>query len=125
MNSIPAASAICARRRQSAQLPDQRSGTRVTARPEEQLAPNRPSLSLFALYIAARSAAPIMRSIAASPGTPRNWAKPCRNSRELQSFAATAGQQGGDHMPINGANHSPYLYLGLAGETGGVVRTVD
>ena len=35
-------------------MPDQRYGTIVTARPEEQFAPNRPSLSRFALYIAAR-----------------------------------------------------------------------
>src|SRR6516162_7528586 len=54
MNSRPARSAICARRTQSGQLPDHRSGTVVTARPEEQLAPNRPSLSRLALPIAAR-----------------------------------------------------------------------
>src|SRR6266478_5148535 len=63
MNSMPASSAIWARERQSAQLPDQRSGTRVTARPDEQFAPNRPSLSRFALYIAARSPLAIVRSI--------------------------------------------------------------
>src|SRR5437764_1375333 len=63
MNSMPASSAIRARERQSDQLPDQRSGTMVTARPDEQLAPNRPSFSRFALYIAARSPCPIMRSI--------------------------------------------------------------
>src|SRR5881227_465825 len=63
MNSIPAASAICARAKQSGQLPDQRSGTIVTARPEEQLAPNSPSFSRFVLYIAARSPCPILRSI--------------------------------------------------------------
>jgi hypothetical protein len=34
-------------------LPDQRSGTVVTARPDEQLAPNRWSLSRLALPIAA------------------------------------------------------------------------
>src|SRR5260370_24873907 len=55
MNSMPASSAICASATQSDQLPDQRSGTSVTARPDEQLAPNRPSFSLFALPIAARS----------------------------------------------------------------------
>jgi hypothetical protein len=33
--------------RLSGQDPDQRSGTLVTARPEEQLAPNSPSLSLL------------------------------------------------------------------------------
>ena len=34
-------------------FPDQRSGTVVTARPDEQLAPNRSSLSRLALPIAA------------------------------------------------------------------------
>jgi hypothetical protein len=35
MNSMPARSAICAGLTQSGKLPDQRSGTVVTARPEE------------------------------------------------------------------------------------------
>ena len=42
---MPASSAILARRRLSGQVPDQRSGTLVTARPEEQLAPNSPIFS--------------------------------------------------------------------------------
>src|SRR4051812_47413155 len=63
MNSIPASSAICASLRQSGQLPDQRSGTVVIARPEEQFAPNRPSLSRFALPIAARSPCPTVGSM--------------------------------------------------------------
>src|SRR5262245_51213699 len=54
MNSMPARSAIWASRTQSGQLPHQRSGTIVTARPEAQLAPNRPSLSRLLLPIAAR-----------------------------------------------------------------------
>ena len=37
-------------------FPGQRSGTIVTARPDEQLAPNSPSFSRLALYIAARGA---------------------------------------------------------------------
>src|SRR5689334_12358846 len=41
--------------RLSGQLPDQRSGTSVTARPDEQFAPNSPILSLFALCIDVRS----------------------------------------------------------------------
>src|SRR5258708_38188252 len=45
MKSMPASSAICARRRLSAQVPDQRSGTLVTARPDEQFAPNSPIFS--------------------------------------------------------------------------------
>src|SRR6266481_461019 len=52
---MPTSSAILASLRLSGQLPDQRSGTRVTARPDEQFAPNRPILSLFALCIDMRS----------------------------------------------------------------------
>ena len=44
---MPASSAICASRRLSSQVPDQRSGTLVTARPEEQLAPNSPIFSAW------------------------------------------------------------------------------
>src|SRR6185369_7711892 len=44
---MPASSAIFAKRRLSGQVPDQRSGTLVTARPEEQLAPNRPIFSAW------------------------------------------------------------------------------
>src|SRR5579862_6120490 len=54
MKSMPASSAICASRLQSGQLPDQRSGTMVTARPDEQLAPNRPICSLLLEYMARR-----------------------------------------------------------------------
>src|SRR5580700_12243223 len=54
MKSMPASSAICARRLQSGQLPDQRSGTKVTARPDEQFAPNRPICSLLSEYMARR-----------------------------------------------------------------------
>src|SRR5687767_7342570 len=52
---MPASSAMRASFRLSGQLPLQRSGTVVTARPDEQLAPNSPILSLFALYIVKRS----------------------------------------------------------------------
>src|SRR3954468_16655691 len=55
MKSMPASSAILASARQSGQLADQRSGTLVAERPDEQLAPNRPSFSALALYIATRS----------------------------------------------------------------------
>ena len=55
MNSIPASSAICASRTLSRQPPDQRSGTNVTARPDEQLAPKRPSFSRFSVRIEVRS----------------------------------------------------------------------
>src|SRR6185369_14766563 len=55
MNSMPASSDILASARLSSQLPVQRSGTRVTARPDEQFEPNRPILSALSLYIAMRS----------------------------------------------------------------------
>src|ERR1700737_3638473 len=61
MKSMPAASAMRARRRQSGQLADQRSGTLVAERPDEQFAPKIPILSALALYMAMRS------SIAAEP----------------------------------------------------------
>src|ERR1700685_673044 len=48
---MPASSDICANRLLSGQLPDQRSGTSVTARPEEQLGPNSPICSLLLEYI--------------------------------------------------------------------------
>ena len=44
---MPASSAILASRRLSGQVPDQRSGTLVTARPEEQLVPNSPIFSAW------------------------------------------------------------------------------
>jgi hypothetical protein len=52
---MPASSDNCASRLLSAQLPDQRSGTSVTARPDEQLAPNSPICSLLLPYIARRA----------------------------------------------------------------------
>src|SRR5581483_9816504 len=54
--SIPLSSAILASRRLSSQLPDQRSGARVTNRPDEQLGPKKPSLSVFSPYMATRRA---------------------------------------------------------------------
>src|SRR5689334_13794713 len=54
MKSSPAVSASLASLRQSGQLADQRSGTLVAERPDEQLAPNKPILNALALYIAAR-----------------------------------------------------------------------
>src|SRR6266508_1935998 len=52
---MPAASAMRASFRLSRQFPDQRSGTWVTARPDEQFAPNRPICSRLAPYMAMRS----------------------------------------------------------------------
>src|SRR5580698_7205565 len=54
MKSSPASSACLATARQSGQLADQRSGTFVAERPDEQLAPNRPILSALPLYMATR-----------------------------------------------------------------------
>src|ERR1700684_1998200 len=52
MKSRPAASASRASARQSGQLADQRSGTLVAERPDEQLAPNSPIFSALPLYMA-------------------------------------------------------------------------
>src|SRR5882724_11314147 len=54
MKSMSASSASFASLRQSGQLADQRSGTLVAERPDEQLAPNKPILNAWALYIAER-----------------------------------------------------------------------
>src|ERR1700688_4365452 len=54
MKSSPASSASLASARQSSQLADQRSGTVVAERPDEQLAPNNPILSALSLYMAMR-----------------------------------------------------------------------
>ncbi len=62
MKSMPASSAMRASRRQSGQLADQRSGTLVAERPDEQLAPNRPIFSALALYIAMRSCIDAVRA---------------------------------------------------------------
>src|ERR1700737_712404 len=62
MKSRPAASAMRARRRQSGQLADQRSGTLVAERPDEQFAPKTPILSALALYMAMRSCIDAVRA---------------------------------------------------------------
>src|SRR5712691_7759133 len=51
---MPASSAMRASRRLSGQLPDQRPGTLVTARPDEQLDPNSPICRTLLLCIALR-----------------------------------------------------------------------
>src|SRR6267154_2271128 len=66
-NSRPASSAIWASLRLSCQLPDQRSGTVVTARPDEQLGPNSPIFNRLALYMATRSRIEASRVIAPHP----------------------------------------------------------
>src|SRR5712691_3007125 len=62
MKSMPASSAMRARRRQSGQLADQRSGTMVAERPDEQLAPKMPIFSALALYMAMRSCIDAVRA---------------------------------------------------------------
>src|SRR5262245_51152871 len=52
---MPASSAMRASRRLSGHEPDQRSGTSVTARPDEQFGPNKPIFSALALYMLMRS----------------------------------------------------------------------
>jgi hypothetical protein len=53
--------------RQSGQLADQRSGTLVAERPDEQFAPNTPIFSAFPLYMAKRwCIAPVRASKAPS-----------------------------------------------------------
>src|ERR1700686_1916697 len=52
--SMPASSDMMASFLLSGQLPDQRSGTKVTARPDEQFGPNRPICSLLPEYIERR-----------------------------------------------------------------------
>src|SRR5262245_46855037 len=63
---MPASSAMRASRRLSGQLPDQRSGTLVTARPDEQLAPNSPICSRLSPYMAMRLRMVASRGRAAS-----------------------------------------------------------
>src|SRR5579883_1187260 len=65
--SMPASSAIWAMRTLSSQSPDQRSGALVTKRPDEQLGPKKPSLSLLSLYIDRRPAIPVRSRTAAMP----------------------------------------------------------
>src|SRR5262245_51159989 len=61
---MPASSDMRASLRLSCQLPVQRSGTMVTARPDEQLAPNKPICRRLAPYMAMR-----LRSEASRTGT--------------------------------------------------------
>src|SRR5215831_15840824 len=71
MKSSPASSASLASLRQSGQLADQRSGTLVAERPDEQLAPNSPILSALPLYMAMRLPMDALRdSTACSPRWP-------------------------------------------------------
>jgi hypothetical protein len=51
MKSNPPSSASLAMVAQLSQSASQRSGSLLTARPDEQFAPNRPSLKAFLLYI--------------------------------------------------------------------------
>src|SRR5487761_1170039 len=55
MKSIPASSAMVARRTLSSHEPDQRSGALVTNLPDEQFEPKNPSFSLLLLPIETRA----------------------------------------------------------------------
>ena len=67
MKSMPASSAMRASRRQSGQLADQRSGTLVAERPDEQFAPKIPIFSVLSLYMAMRSRIDAERDAAIAP----------------------------------------------------------
>ena len=67
MKSMPASSAMRASRRQSGQLADQRSGTLVAERPDEQFAPKIPIFSALSLYMAMRSRIDAERDAAIAP----------------------------------------------------------
>src|SRR5437764_9651763 len=62
MKSMPAASAMRASCRHSGQLADQRSGTLVAERPDEQFAPKMPIFRTLALYMARRSCIAAVRA---------------------------------------------------------------
>src|SRR3954452_12675633 len=62
MKSMPAASAMRASCRHSGQLADQRSGTLVAERPDEQFAPKMPIFSTLPLYMASRSCIAAVRA---------------------------------------------------------------
>src|SRR5256885_7025583 len=87
MKSMPALSAKRARLRQSGQLADQRSGTLVAARPDEQFAPKMPTFSALPLYMAMRSRIDPVRAdkaLSVGAGRRRRW-PPCR--REANAFS--------------------------------------
>src|SRR6266852_1112314 len=88
MKSMPAASAMRARRRQSGQLADQRSGTLVAERPDEQLAPKMPIFSALPLYMAMRSRIDALRTNKAVSIGLRNAMLP--GAQECQSVPAFA-----------------------------------
>src|SRR5262249_54064882 len=91
---MPASSDMRASLRLSRQLPLQRSGTLVTARPDEQLAPNRPICRRWSPYMAMR-----LRSEASRTGTDC-W----RTSFMGGSCSLAAGVSIGDPHPA-GLSH--------------------
>src|ERR1700722_4241083 len=72
---MPPASAIFASAKLSRQLAVQRSGTIVPARPDEQFAPNSPTLKALSLYIVLRPAATVPTS-----GTKTDFPPPVSNT---------------------------------------------
>src|SRR5437588_10440172 len=116
MKSMPASSAMRANLRLSGQVPDQRSGTLVTLRPDEQLAPKRPSLSLLAPASGMRLQA---GEFAFGTIIPQAWRRPispnCRTATApapTTIIAQTGGYRASHHLRLRGA---PRAALGLAG----------
>src|SRR5215472_13974810 len=103
MKSIPAASAMRASRRQSGQLADQRSGTRVADRPDEQLAPNRPILRWLAVCIAMRSRIDAVRAGAAGCiyDSPAGAEPPKRHRTLVGSRPGLRGMIRGGRLIVN------------------------
>src|ERR1700751_1111990 len=98
MKSSPAPSASFASARQSGQLADQRSGTLVAERPDEQLAPNSPILSALPLYMAMRFCIDALRaSTAFSPGV-SNYHR--RDDRGDQGERAAHRRAGGRNLVL-------------------------
>src|SRR5258707_8096677 len=91
MKSMPAASAMRARRRQSGQLADHRSGTVVAQRPEEQLAPKIPILSALGLYMAMRSRIDAERASTAVSIPVKPIAHPCARLLHARVLACRIG----------------------------------
>src|SRR6516225_5766364 len=95
MKSSPASSASLATARQSDQVADQRSGTLVAERPDEQLAPNSPILSALPLYIAMRFCMDALR--ASTAFSPRCSEHHRRDNRADQDDWADSTRSGHDN----------------------------
>src|SRR5215470_12633465 len=122
MKSRPASSAMRASRRHSGQVANQRSGTLVAERPDEQLAPKIPIFNVLSLYIAMRSRIVAVRastavsiSFAAHPPLPA--VRPELFERRLDERAVDR------IIEIDHALDQPLL--GIEGKIVGKARLVD